>query len=409
MIQICTNCLYPSTHPLGITFDESGVCSGCRVHEEKYEVDWAGRTSELKTLLDEYRSSQNYDCIIPVTGSGDSFFLVDQVKNHFGMNPLLVTYNNHFNTSVGVRNLARLKEVFDCDLMTLTVNPNTVRKVTRETLTRIGSFYWQSIAGQTAFPVQIACNLKVPLIIWGAHQGMDQVGMFTHQDRVEMTRKYRHEHDLMGLEAEELLGGFENLTREEIAPFIYPDDAQIASVAVRGIYLNNYIFWNSRLQHEEMIRKYGYESKLQPRTFDSYSNSSCWTYSDLHDYLKFVKHGYGKIVDHASREIRLAQMTRSEAFELLERYLYVEPHFQQKFYDWLGVTETAFRYLFNQFRNRNFWKQTDLLRWDYINPFQSWKHPIKIEARTFSPYLETSKGVSTDSDDDYIILGKGVL
>jgi N-acetyl sugar amidotransferase len=408
-MQICTNCLYFPTHPLGITFDDLGVCSGCRVHQEKYELDWSDRENELKVLLADYRSSQNYDCIVPVTGSGDSFFIVDKVKNHFGMNPLLVTYNNHFNTSVGVRNLARLKEVFDCDLMTLTVNPNTVRKITRETLTKIGSLYWQAIAGQTVFPVQVACNLKVPLIIWGAHQGMDQVGMFSHQDRVEMTRKYRHEHDLMGLEAEDLLGGFENLSSGEIAPFVYPDDAQIASVGVRGIYLNNYVFWNSRSQHEEMIRRYGYESKLQSRTFDSYSNSSCWNYSDLHDYLKFIKHGYGKVVDHSSREVRLGQMTRAEAFEVIEKYQHLKPQNQQKFFDWLGVTETAFEYLINQFRNKDFWKLTDELEWEYIDPYQSQRRPMKAVKRTFTQYMETSKGDSTDPDDEYIVLGKGVV
>jgi len=175
---------------------------------------------------------------------------------------------------------------------------------------RNGSIYWHSIAGQTVFPVQIACKFKIPLIIWGAHQGLDQVGMFSHEDRVEMSRKYRHEHDLMGFEAEDLLNGFEGLAESEVSAFIYPDDSEVAAVGVRGVYLNNYMFWNSRLQHEAMIRSYKYESKTQTRTFDSYSNSSCWNYSDLHDFIKLIKHGFGKVLDHVSREIRLNQMTK---------------------------------------------------------------------------------------------------
>jgi N-acetyl sugar amidotransferase len=408
MMQMCTNCLYLSSHPLGITFDEFGLCSGCRVHKEKYELDWNDRKNELRNLLYDFKSSQNYDCIIPVTGSGDSFFVVDQIKNHFGMNPLLVTYNNHFNTSVGIRNLAKLKKLFDCDLMTLTINPDTVRKVTRETLLRRGSLYWQTIAGQTAFPVQVACKLKIPLIVWGAHQGMDQVGMYSHKDMVEMTRKYRHEHDLMGLEAEELLGGFENLTREEIAPFIYPEDAQIAAVGVRGVYLNNYIFWNSRAQHEEMIKNFGYESMEQTRTFDSYSNASCWNYSDLHDYVKFIKHGYGKVVDHVSREIRLGQMSRVEAFEVVEKYLHIKPINQHLFFKWLGVTETAFNYVINQFRNSDFWKLTNDLQWEYRDPFSVLEQPITGSERIFIPYADTPKSTSKDPEDRYILIGKGV-
>jgi N-acetyl sugar amidotransferase len=408
MSQICTKCLYTASHPLGITFDDHGVCSGCRVHEEKYKIDWNDRSNELSTLLNQFKSSQNYDCIIPVTGSGDSFFIVHQVKNIFGMNPLLVNYNNHFNTSTGIRNLARMKQVFDCDLMTFTVNPNTVRKVTRETLLQKGSIYWQSIAGQTAFPVQIACNMKIPLIVWGAHQGVDQVGMFRHDNRVEMSRKYRHEHDLMGLEAEDLKGGFENLNDAELAPFTYPSDSQIASVGVRGIYLNNYLFWNSRLQQEKMIKTYGYESRVQTRTFDSYSNSSCWIYSDLHDYIKLIKHGYGKVVDHACREIRLGQMTRSEATKLVETFVLKKPVNQEKFFEWFGITASGFDYLINQFRNKTYWELDNNLNWTFKNPYADVNlHPQGILSNVFQPYLESPRRESPDPEDKYITIGKG--
>ena len=38
-----------------------------------------------------------YDCVIPVVGTGDDFHVVDLIKHKFGLNPLLVTYNTHFN------------------------------------------------------------------------------------------------------------------------------------------------------------------------------------------------------------------------------------------------------------------------------------------------------------------------
>jgi hypothetical protein len=95
--------------------------------------------------------------------------------------------------------------------MTLTVNPETVKKITRATIRKMGSIYWHCIAGQTVYPVQVAVKFKIPLIIWGAHQGLDQVGMFSHLDEVEMTRKYRKEHDLMGFEAEDLISEFDNI------------------------------------------------------------------------------------------------------------------------------------------------------------------------------------------------------
>ena len=31
----CKRCLYNSKHPLGLIIDGEGICSGCRIHEEK--------------------------------------------------------------------------------------------------------------------------------------------------------------------------------------------------------------------------------------------------------------------------------------------------------------------------------------------------------------------------------------
>ena len=51
-MKFCTRCLYPENHPLGITFDEKGICSGCRVHDEKYnKADWSERAQQFERLV----------------------------------------------------------------------------------------------------------------------------------------------------------------------------------------------------------------------------------------------------------------------------------------------------------------------------------------------------------------------
>ena len=50
------------------------MCSGCRVSEQKPVVDWDHRWALLKKLTDEYRSDDNYDVVIPVSGGKDSYF-----------------------------------------------------------------------------------------------------------------------------------------------------------------------------------------------------------------------------------------------------------------------------------------------------------------------------------------------
>ena len=82
-IIFCKRCLYTSKHPFGITFSEDGICSGCQIHEEKDKLDWKHRFNDLKKLINIYKSKskKNYDCIIPITGGGDSYFIVHIAKN----------------------------------------------------------------------------------------------------------------------------------------------------------------------------------------------------------------------------------------------------------------------------------------------------------------------------------------
>jgi N-acetyl sugar amidotransferase len=412
----CKRCLYSTTHPLNLIIDESGLCSGCVVHEEKDILDWNVRKEKLRSILEQYRntSGTNYDCIIPVSGAKDSYFIVHTIKKEFGMNPLLVTYNKQYNTDLGIRNLANLRIAFDCDILTLSVDPAKLKKITRATLRRFGSMYWHCLAGQTVFPVQMAVKQKIPLIIWGAHQGIDQVGMFSHLDEVEMTRKYRKEHDLMGFEAEDLLDNeFDNITQTDITPFVYPDDKEIEHVGVRGIYLNNYIRWDSKAQHEEMIRTYGYETVEQTRTFDNYMDVDCFNYSDVHDYIKFLKHGYGKVTDHATREIRLKRMTREEGMELVKEYSLRPPQNLQLFLNWLGITEHSFSYIIDQHRNPFIWSRDE--NWNWIlnasiaeaNYSEEEIDKLRLTSTYDANYILTENARPEYDDSNYIIIGKG--
>ncbi|MDO8530049.1 MAG: N-acetyl sugar amidotransferase [bacterium] len=412
-MQYCKRCLYPANHPLGIMFDKEGVCSGCRIHEEKDILDWSGREKKLEKILEKFRSKdkKNYDCIIPVSGARDSYFIVHTIKNVYGMHPLLVTYNKHYNTKLGIRNLAYLKTLFGCDLLTLTVSPDTVKKITRATLKKMGSIAWHCLAGQTVFPVQIAVRFKIPLIIWGAHQGMDQVGQFSHLDEVEMSRRYRKDHDVMGFEAEDLIGQ-EGITQADVLSYKYPHDKEIERVGVRGIYLSNYIRWDSKKQHELMIKLYGYESAKQHRTFDTYNDVDCFNYSSLHDYIKFLKWGYGKVTDHASREIRLKKMTREEGIDLVKKYQFLKPDKKSisLFLDWLGIKEEAFWPHINSKRDKGIWKKGK--KWELLDSITNHRGDVGVEAvrlrkKGNSEFIIHKKEGVAEKEDEYTLIGRG--
>lgn len=406
----CKRCLYTTRHPLGLTIDEEGICSGCRVHEEKDSLDWAARWQMLESLVSPYRvaSGKAYDCIVPVTGANDSYYIVHLVKERLGLNPLLVTYNKYFNTPLGIRNLANLRIRFNCDILVQNVSPVSVKNITRTTLREFGSIYWPCLAGQTVFPVQTAVRFKVPLIIWGAHQGVEQVGMFSHEHEAEMTRRYRKDHDLMGREADELLSIFDTLSEDDVWQYRYPDDAHLQAVGVRGIYLGNYVRWDPKAQHEAMVERHGYVGARFARTFDTYDHVDCFNFMGLHDHLKLIKHGYSKVTDHACREIRHGRLSRVEA-QALVRHHEVQPvPYVQQFCDWLGVQPRSLNFMMDQHRNKAVWEQCADQSWiRRESPDDEVQEPQAMRALEARLGFAAGSALSLDRDDKYITVGKG--
>jgi N-acetyl sugar amidotransferase len=411
-MKYCKKCLYPENHPLGLILDRNGVCSGCLVHEEKDKLDWSERLEKLKDICNQYRSQSRsiHDCIVPVTGARDSYFIVDFVINELKMTPLLVNYNSHYNTKLGIRNLAYLRTLMGTDFMQCTVSPERVKKITYETLKLRGSMYWHVLAGQTVYPVRTAAQFKIPLIIWGAHQGIDQVGMFSHLDEVEMTRKYRKEHDLMGIEAEDLVKTDNNLTPEDLEQFLYPHDKEIEMVGVRGIYLNNYIRWDSKSQHEKMIKKYNYETMYQQRTFDTYSDVDSFHYSGIHDVIKLVKYGYSKVTDHACREIRLKRMSRDEGIDLIRKYRFIKSRDVDLFIEWMGISLDEFNMCVMKFRNIDVCKENEILckssYGEVINKFDL--NSVSKMSYRYDKFKINQKNHKC-IEDKYVLIGRGYI
>lgn len=409
--QFCKRCLYTTSHPLGLVLDEEGICSGCRIHEEKDNLDWAERWDKLKNLVKPYKNKdgRNYDCIIPVTGAQDSYFIVYIAKIKLGLNPLLVSYNKYFNTPLGIRNLANLRIKFNCDIVYQNINPVSVKKITRSTLRKFGSIYWPILAGHSVFPVQTAVRYKIPLIIWGAHQGLEQVGMFSHEHEVEMTRRNRKDHDLMGYEADDLLSIFDTIDEGDIWQYRYPDDSALNSVAVRGIYLGNYIRWDPKAQHEKMANEYGYCSTNFSRTFDYYDYVDCFNYMGIHDQIKLFKHGFSKVTDHACREIRHKRLTRDEGLALVYAYEQAPVNYSKLFLDWLGIDQKSLEFLMNQHKNPNFWSQIEFGQWVFngSSMHQNFSDPKNVKNYKEIKIFKAINNLKSDHNEKYITIGKG--
>ena len=106
--------------------------------------------------------------------------------------------------------------------------------------------------------------------------------------------------------------------------------------------MGNYIKWDSKPQTEKMIKDYGFETAEFQRTYNTYWDVECWHDNGLHDWLKYLKFGYGRTTDHANKDIRFGRMTREEGIELVRKYDALRPNDLDMFLKFVDMTEEEF-------------------------------------------------------------------
>lgn len=368
-VQYCSKCLYPAISATPTTFDENGVCSGCRVAGQKEKIDWNARWQWLKELTDEYRSNSNYDIVIPVSGGKDSYYQTHVAVKELGLKALLVTYHGNNYLPEGEYNLYRMREVFDCDHIIVRPSVDTLVKMNRLGFKLQGDMNWHNHCGIFTVPIQVAVRYKVPLMMWGEHGFMDLGGMYSYNDFVEFTAKYRLEHAQRGYDWNDFTDeGLEGLGRAELKEGLrekdllwahYPSDDEIDEVGVRGIYLSNFAPWEAN-EHVDLVKRlYGWREAQQPfeRTYRKMSNLDDMHENGIHDYLKFIKIGYGRATDHACKDIRAGVMTREEGIEMVKKYDHVKPYRDlNRWLEYVGMSEEEFDYICDSFRDPRVWR-----------------------------------------------------
>jgi hypothetical protein len=218
--------------------------------------------------------------------------------------------------------------------------------------------------GINSVPIQVAVRWGVPLIIWGEHGFMNLGGMHSYKDMVEYTARYRKEHLLRGFDWEDFVGE-EALREQDLLWAKYPDDAEIERVGVRGVFISNFFGWNQDDHTKLMVEEYGFEVNPIPfdRTYKRDSNLNNIHDNGVHDYMKYVKFGYGRCTDHVCRDIRSGAMTRAQGIELVRQYDHVVPGDLPRWLDYVGMTRTEFEAMADSFRDPRVWVRNEYGHW----------------------------------------------
>lgn len=381
----CSKCVYPSVSVnLELT---GGVCSACRAASEYNSIsnsEWVNRENKFAELIDQYKkkSKSTYDCVIGVSGGKDSYFQTHKIVKDYGLKPLLVTYHGNNYLSDGEFNLHRMRDVFNVDHIIFGPGIENLRKLNRLGFRKMGDMNWHAHCGISTYPIQMAAMFKTPLVIWG-EPSWDISGMYLPDDFVEFSARNRLEYSLRGFEWTNFLGE-EGLTEQDLLWAKYPDDFQILSIGIRGIFIGNYFKWDPIQNTELMKSEYGwreYSGEFQ-RTYRKISNLDDRYENGAHDLLKFIKFGYGRASDHASKDIRAGRMTREQGIKLVQKYDHVVSDDLYYWLDYVQISEEEFWKIADSFRDPRVW---------WIKDNEWWKHNIWGDASAYGKtFLDSS-------------------
>jgi N-acetyl sugar amidotransferase len=354
-VRFCAHCLYPETKP-DLYFNEQGICSACVASAGKYDnIDWAQREKDFFQIISNYRlpkGQPGYDCLIPVSGGKDSTYQAWFMKEKCGMNPLCVCFETTAVTEIGQRNLDNLSDM-GLDVIHFKKNHPAYRKMVIEGFRRVGDEMWPNHLGIFTIPVMVAVKFGIKLIVWGENPQMEYGGPFETIHNRYLNRKWLEEFGgLLGNRIEDMVG-VEGLTREELTPYFYPPDEEIEKVGVVGVFLGHYFFWDARRQLE-IVRERGFAVKEDGPVEGTYTNYENLDEKlvGLHDYLKFVKYGFGRATDHACLDIRNKRITREEGLKLVEQYDGKYPHYAvTEFEKYSGLSRQEIDKVIDSFTN----------------------------------------------------------
>lgn len=336
----CTKCLLPETHET-ITFDETGICSVCKNFGKKQAIDWNFRREELNLLIADAKSqASQYDCIIPFSGGKDSTFSLYYAIKELGLKVLVVSFDHGFYRRNLIENRDRTLNKLGVDFLSFTPNQKLVKKMMLQSLRDKGDFCWHCHTGISAYPLRVAVEKNIPLVLWG-ESSTEYTNYFKVEDFHSIDSSSYNRIANLGISAEDMYFRLEEeFELREFLPFSLPPETVMREKRIATYPLGNFIKWDTESQVALIQKELGWsgdEVEGVPQDF-KYEKIECMM-QGMRDFLKYSKRGYARTTHLTSIEIRNGRMSRSNAENLVLEFEGKRPYSLDLFLDFLEITE----------------------------------------------------------------------
>lgn len=123
---VCNRCIMDSINDPDIVINDDGLCNHCTTFDFEFNKLPKGinREKELESIITQIKLKgvgRKYDCLLGVSGGVDSSYLA-YLCSIYGLRPLIIHFDNGWNSELSVLNIQNLLDKFGFDFETLVIN-----------------------------------------------------------------------------------------------------------------------------------------------------------------------------------------------------------------------------------------------------------------------------------------------
>lgn len=326
-------------------------------------MDWSQRKEELNSLLDKYRCTNgNFDCIVPVSGGKDGSYVAYTLKHKYGMNPLCVTVRPALALKVGEQNLYNFIHS-GFNHIHISCNPKVLDRLNKYGFIEKGfPYYGWLIALKTAV-IKIAANFKIPLIFYGEDGEIEYGGSTESKNKALYDIEYMKRVYFEGAydKVFNRIKGDEDISEADLAFFQFPTEDEISEVGLSFTHWSYFEAWDSYRNYVVAKENCGLVEK-DDGNYDTFTNfaQNDQALVPLHQYMKYLKFGFGRTTQDVDIDIRRGSMTREQALNLVQMYDNAYPYeLIDTYLEYYKMTKEEFDAVLDKYANKDLFEKIE--------------------------------------------------
>jgi N-acetyl sugar amidotransferase len=305
--QMCSRCVMDTNDDPDIFFDTEGHCNYCNAYfsqKSKTTKTPQQLKAELESIIKTVHSEKGkakYDCIVGVSGGADSMYAVHLLVS-MGLKPLVVHYDNGWDSELAVKNIEVMLNKLNIDLYTYVNDWEEFRDIQ------------MSFIKANVIDIELVTDQAIIAILYKLSQKFGIKYVFTgHNVSTEfILPKHWYHWKLDGLNIRAIHKKFGKVPIKTYPIVSYFDQYYLNKTQkIKQCSILNYVEYNKAAAKELLKKEYGWVD------YTGKHNESIFT-RFYQNYILPLKFNVDKRKAHLSSLICSGQITREDALEELK-------------------------------------------------------------------------------------------